>query len=390
MTPFADFLYFGVSLYVLLPNLLLGWTKRLSRYWLLIAAAVMLVVQYGANREILPGWVVWDLWVLLAYALFQFLLAQIYLTIHQHTRNRWFFYSAVLLSLLPLLLAKYLPLAQPSYAVVFVGLSYVTFRCLDTLIAIRDGLVKSIDPLAYFVFLLFFGSISSGPIDRYQRFMGDWQKERSWPDFLQDLDGGLQRVMRGFLYKFILAELVSKYWMDPAAAGTGFWPTVSYMYAYTLYLFFDFAGYSAFAIGFCYFFGIHTPENFDRPFISHNIRDFWNRWHISLSTWFRDHVYSRFVMTAIKGKWFKNKYVASYIGYGLSMGLMGIWHGTAWNYLVYGLYHSVLLILNDVIERSNKKYHWIPKNNQAWNIFSIFVTIQLVCFGLLIFSGRLE
>jgi len=174
-----------------------------------------------------------------------------------------------------------------------------------------------------------------------------------------------------------------------AAAGTGFWPNVSYMYAYTLYLFFDFAGYSAFAVGFCYFFGIHTPENFNRPFLSRNIRDFWNRWHISLSTWFRDHVYSRFVLTAMKGHWFTNKYVASYIGYVLSMGLMGIWHGTSWNYLIYGLYHGVLLILNDVIDRLNKKYKWLPKNHFAWNAFSIFITMQLVCFGLLIFSGKL-
>ena len=108
--------------------------------------------------------------------------------------------------------------------------------------------------------------------------------------------------MTGFLYKFILAALIKQYWLDVAVTGNDFFSILSYMYAYSLYLFFDFAGYSAFAIGFSYLFGIHTPENFNRPFLAHNIRDFWDRWHISLSEWFRDHVYSRFVFAAIKGQ----------------------------------------------------------------------------------------
>jgi membrane protein involved in D-alanine export len=389
MIPFADFLYFGASLYVLIPNLIFGWIKRISKTWIVIATGVMLVLQYGVLKNVLPNTSMWDLWVVLGYAAAQFAIAAIFLAIRRRKANRYAFYTAILLSSIPLLLGKYLPLFQPSYGLVFIGLSYVTFRSLDVLIGIQDGLITALNPIQYLVFLLFFASISSGPIDRYQRFNEDWRRDRSQADFMLDLDGGIQRVMTGFLYKFILAELIRQYWMDPAAAAAGFWPNVSYMYAYTLYLFFDFAGYSAFAVGFCYFFGIHTPENFNRPFLSRNIRDFWNRWHISLSTWFRDHVYSRFVMSAIKGHWFKSKYTASYLGYFLSMGLMGIWHGTAWNYLIYGLYHATLLILNDVFDRLNKKYKWLPKNNPAWDVFSIVVTMHLVCFGLLIFSGKL-
>src|SRR6185295_13716333 len=97
-------------------------------------------------------------------------------------------------------------------------------------------------------------------------------------------DVGVQRIMRGFAYKFLLAALIKTHWLEPAATGHGFWPVVSYMYAYTLYLFFDFAGYSAFAIGVGYLLGIRTPENFKLPFLARNINDFWNRWHISLST----------------------------------------------------------------------------------------------------------
>lgn len=107
--------------------------------------------------------------------------------------------------------------------------------------------------------------------------------------------------------------------------------------------FFDFAGYSAFAISVSYFFGIHTPENFRRPFLARNIRDFWNRWHITLSFWFRDHVYMRFLLAAGRGRWFKSMHTAAILGYFLAFGLMGAWHGLEPHYIIYGLYQATLL-----------------------------------------------
>ena len=160
------------------------------------------------------------------------------------------------------------------------------------------------------------------------------------------------------------------------------------MYAYSFYLFFDFAGYSAFAIGFSYLLGVHTPENFRQPFLARNIRDFWDRWHISLSWWFRDHVYMRFVLAATKERWFKSKYVASYLGFFLSMGLMGLWHGAAWHYIIYGLYHGALLTGHNVFSRWNKQRQ-VFNDGFVWRAASILITFNLVCFGLLIFSGRL-
>ena len=117
--------------------------------------------------------------------------------------------------------------------------------------------------------------------------------------------------------------------------------------------------------------------------------DFWNRWHISLSSFFRDNIYNRFVFAALKGRWFKNKFTASYLGFLLSMGLMGLWHGTAWHYIIYGLYHGTLLILTDMLERNNKKKKWWDENKPVTKIISTLITFQLVCFGLLIFSGHL-
>jgi membrane protein involved in D-alanine export len=242
--------------------------------------------------------------------------------------------------------------------------------------------------MQYLAYLFFFPTISSGPIDRYRRFEKDWQHRRTRAEFLQDLDGAVQRVFTGFLYKFILAALIQQYWLDPVSQRSDALGIASYMYAYSLYLFFDFAGYSMFAIGFSYLFGIHSPENFNRPFLAHDIRDFWNRWHMSLSTWFRDHVYMRFVIAGTKGRWFQDGYLTSYLGFFVMFGLMGLWHGTAVHYLVYGLYHAVLFTLHDLFRRFNRVRR-VWGEGPLWRAAAIFVTFNLVCFGFLIFSGRL-
>jgi membrane protein involved in D-alanine export len=388
MIPYTSFLYFGVSLYVLLPSLLIGWVKKLSRLWIVLATLVMLVVQYSIPQKITANISIPDIWLVVGYVVYEYLAAIIFLAIYRLSKNRPVFYLFLLIGLAPLLAAKFIPLFNIPYSLTFLGLSYVTFRSLDALIGIQDGLILSLPPIQYLTFVLFFPTISSGPIDRYNRFGEDWKKSRSGQEFMQDLDGAVHHIFTGFLYKFILAALIKTYWLDPVAQGTQFLHIVSYMYAYSLYLFFDFAGYSAFAVGFSYIFGIHTPENFNRPFLSRNLRDFWNRWHISLSAWFRDQIYSRFVLAALKGHWFKNKYLASYLGFLITFGLMGLWHGTAWYYLVYGLYHGVMLTVYDLLGRCNKRAK-IWGEGFWWQAASIFITLNVVCFGLLIFSGRL-
>ena len=99
-------------------------------------------------------------------------------------RNRFAFYLALSLNLVPLLAAKFVPLFQPDYPLLFIGLSYVTFRVLDVTIGIQDGLIKAVNPVAYLSFLLFFPTISSGPIDRYRRFEKDWNSDAGSPAIL--------------------------------------------------------------------------------------------------------------------------------------------------------------------------------------------------------------
>jgi membrane protein involved in D-alanine export len=405
MIPYADFLYFGILLYMAVPTLLIRRLVGFSRAWVLLATGAMLIVQYATVAHLLPviaaggSWIsgssgvsgkvteVRDIWVVLACGLFQWAVARTFLGMRRRTSWYWPFPAAVILTLLPLVGARFLPLAMPGAQLGFVGISYMTFRSLDAIFGIRDKLIVSLPSLEFLAFLFFFPAISSGPIDRYRRFKEDWNRPHARAEFWKDLDGGIHRIFTGFLYKFILGASIKVYWIDRIAGG-GLLDTLSYMYGYSLYLYCDFAGYSQFAVGVSYLLGIHTPENFNRPFLAGNIKDFWNRWHISLSTWLRDHVYMRFMLAAAKGRWFTGKYTASYLGFFLTFGLMGLWHGMEPYYLLYGLYHGTLLVGHDLFTRWNKPRR-VWGSGPLWRTAGTVLTFHMVCLGFLLFSGRI-
>src|SRR5205823_3740154 len=147
-------------------------------------------------------------------------------------RRRWVFYAAVLLGLAPLALEKFAPGSRS--VVGFLGISYATFRALDVTFAIEDGLVKDLSPAEYVAYLIFFPSISAGPIDRFRRFRKDYGAPRSREQFLADLDAAVERLFRGMLYAFVVAPLIEHYWLSRASHAQGSVATVSYMYAYSL------------------------------------------------------------------------------------------------------------------------------------------------------------
>jgi membrane protein involved in D-alanine export len=276
----------------------------------------------------------------------------------------------------------------PATTAGFLGLSYVTFRALDVLIGIHDGLVKALPPGRHLAYLLFFPTLSSGPIDRWARFDADLSRPRDRAAVVADAGEAVRRVALGLLLKFVLAALVQRWWLEPAARAAGPAATASYMYAYSAFLYLDFAGYSHMAIGVSRLFGIRTPENFDQPWRATSIADFWNRWHMSLSFWFRDHVYMRVVLAAKRHRWPLSPIAASSLGFLVTFLLMGAWHGLAWHYIAYGLYHAALLSGHQALSRRAKGRAWRSRG-PAWRAAGIALTVQLVCFGFLIFSGRL-
>ncbi|MBA1394933.1 D-alanyl-lipoteichoic acid biosynthesis protein DltB, partial [Lactobacillus sp. XV13L] len=136
--------------------------------------------------------------------------------------------------------------------------------------------------------------------------------------------------------------------------------------------------------------GIETPVNFNKPFAAHNLKEFWNRWHMTLSFWFRDYIYMRFVFWAMKNKLLKSRIAMANIGYLLLFLTMGIWHGETWDYIVYGLFHATVLILTDAWLRFKKKHRQHIPSNWFTKYFAIFMTFNTVCFSFLIFSGILD
>jgi membrane protein involved in D-alanine export len=386
VTPYADFTYFVLLLYVAVPTLILGLLGRAGWRWALLVTVAMLLVQYHESLYVRPHFPVREIWIVLGFAAWQWVTVRAF--VRAGARPGWLFYGALAVSLLPLAATKLVPLVSPTSQFGFLGISYITFRALDVVFCLRDQVIAPPATLDFLMFLFFFPTISAGPIDRYRRFLIDWKKKRTRAEFLIDLDGAVHRFFRGLFYKFVVAALIKQHWLDPAARSGSFGALLSYMYAYSFYLFFDFAGYSAFAISLSYLFGIHTPENFNRPFLARNIRDFWNRWHITLSFWFRDHVYMRFLLAAARGKWFRSLNTAAILGYFLAFGLMGLWHGIELHYIIYGLYQATLLSGFHIFSDWNKR-HRFWRDGLLSNAFAIFITFNFVCFGLLIFSGRI-
>lgn len=274
----------------------------------------------------------------------------------------------------------------------FSGISYVTFKAVQVVIETHGGLIKELSVADELYFLAFFPTFTSGPIDRSRRFVEDVHRKLSSDEYAGLLARGLMLLLAGMLYKLVFATIVHRYYAPAAWSDTtGFWYQVKTAYQYALYLFFDFAGYSLMAMGASYCLGIRTPRNFRAPFVATGIEDFWNRWHITLSTWLRDFVFMRVTRTLMRHKVIKGKdrrLRTAQVGFLCNMALMGAWHGLTPEYLVYGLYHGILLAVAEAYHKKSKFYK--AHHNQNWyKLASWFVTMQLVVLSFAIFSGQI-
>lgn len=389
LQPYQNPTYFVLLAAALLPlaiGLLYG--KRFKVYEMIVSFAFLLLTFGGVKLN--------EGLALLGYVIFETLLVCGYHAYRKKQNSGDVFVLAVILAIAPLLIFKLTPFVTGKPSILgFLGISYLTFKVVGTVMETRDGMIRELKWYHVLHFLLFFPTISSGPIDRYRRFRKDYEKVPSREKYLELLGKGVWNIFLGFFYKFILAyafgtlilPIVSKYALGHGGIS---WWLVAYMYVYAMDLFFDFAGYSLFAVGISYIMGVETPVNFNKPFISKNIKEFWNRWHMSLSFWFRDYIYMRFVFFVMKNKLMKNRVHIASVGYLLLFLIMGFWHGLTWYYIVYGLYHACAIILCDAWLRFKKKHKDKLPHNKFTECLAIFVTFNVVCFSFLIFSGFLD
>lgn len=391
LQPYGNPQYFVYLIIALLPLIIGIYNGYRCRWYQSLISLIFIFLMFDG-----PKW--HQGLMLIFYVIWQWIIVGLYMVYRKKYNNKWFFYLAVILSIIPVATVKITPAVAPDQSNLFgfLGISYLTFRAVGMIMEIRDGFIKEFHPILFIEFLTFMPTISSGPIDRYRRWIKDYNVVPDRDKYLSMLDKAVHYIFLGFLYKFLLAHLfgsiiVPKMSAMAIASGKGLsWGLVGYMYAWSMDLFFDFAGYSLFAVAISYLMGIETPMNFNRPWQSKNLKEFWNRWHMTLSFWFRDFVFMRLVYAMMKNKVFKNKNTVSNVAYVLDMALMGFWHGVTWYYVAYGLLHGIGLAVNDTWLRFKKKHQDKIPHNKFTKCFSIFLTFNVVCLSFLLFSGFLN
>ena len=402
MIPYGTFTFFLIAFIVLIPVIVLGFLGKRSYIYNGISTAIMIVLIFSSDKHNLLGqkYLSVQLLSFIIYVIWQVALIMFYYKSRQKNNTFTKFTTVMVLSILPLAIVKIL---QSSWLgghqihfheskliefVGFLGISYVTFKSVQLIMEIRDGSIKEIKVWKLIQFISFFPTISSGPIDRYKRFVKDDKKVPTSGEYRELVLKAIHMIMLGFLYKYIIAYFIQVYAVNPLQLNLhGFTHMWLYMYAYSLYLFFDFAGYSLFAIAVSYLYGIKTPPNFNQPFKAKNIKDFWNRWHMTLSFWFRDCIYMRSLFYMSRKKLLKSQFAMSNMAFFLNFFIMGIWHGLEVYYIVYGLYHAALFIGYGYYERWRKNHppRW---QNGFTTALSIIITFHFVTFGFLIFSCK--
>ena len=365
--------FFLLLLVVLLIGFVLNYFGKRKDYYILSLSILFAGAVYGKSKSMVV--------YLLAFIIYQYVLVFIAQRMDSKRLK-----PLVMLSILPLVVNKVFAITQ-LHLLAFIGISYMSFKTIQIMLEISDGLIKEkISVKDYLQFLLFFPTVSSGPIDRSRRFLKEINEVMPRKDYLELAGDGIYRIVLGLLYKVVLSTYVYQILLALSNTGTVVY-SIKYMYLYTLYLFFDFAGYSLMAVGSSNVLGIQTPMNFNKPFLSIDIKDFWTRWHITLSTWLRDFVFSRVLMQVIRKKWFKNRLHNAAYAYMVNMLVMGFWHGISVSYIAYGFYHGILMSGFEIYQKKSTFYKK-HKNKTWYKLISWFVTMNLVMVGFFIFSGE--
>lgn len=291
-----------------------------------------------------------------------------------------------LLALLPMLLMK-LDIKTEWFQIV--GLSYISFRTVQIIVDTNNK-ESQISILDFLSFVLFTPTLLIGPIDRSDRFLKNINDETSFNGyrFLE----GLQFILKGLVFKFVLAVLINDFWMSFIVIEN--WVDHVHMaYVYTAYLFFDFAGYSALAVGYGKLLGIDVPINFDKPYLAVNPPDFWRRWHKSLGDWLRDYffkpIYKELSSRDVLNSMLQRQNLALF----LTFFLMGCWNGFKLYYILSGaLFGFYSMVYNTYLYNcKKKKKDIIFKNLNPFVVkgVSIFIMLNLACLAIYVFSGKI-
>ncbi len=311
--------------------------------------------------------------------------------LHERSGRSGALYLGVVLNLASLATFKYLDFLLGSiealtgiglpraHLVLPIGISFFSFQLISYLVdrLRNDAPIYSLRAFASFVLL--FPHLIAGPIVRHNELVPQFARDPRSKGLWQNVATGLILFTLGFAKKVLLsdklAEVVDKAFAEAAHHALGFGDAWTAALAFSFQLFLDFSAYTEMAIGIALMFGLVLPENFRRPYLATDLRDFWRRWHISLSTFIRDYLY----IPLGGSRAGPARYVAATLA---TMGLCGLWHGAGWTYVVWGLWHGVGLIVCRGWQQLRRPLPAVA----AWALTMLFVLVGWVLFRAADFS----
>jgi alginate O-acetyltransferase complex protein AlgI len=380
--------------FVFLPLVLLG-------YHLLRGRSLKYRFLLGASWLFYAAWNALFLWVLLLPTCVDYFAGLLIASAAAPGRRRlWvlasivtnlgflaaFKYTAFLLGN-GLSLARWLGWPVPDWTVTVLlplGISFHTFQGISYTLDVYRGKIAAVRSFADFaLFVAFFPQLVAGPIVRAVDFLPQMTTPPPVTD--RHVLEGLHWFALGFFKKVFLADRLAEF-VDPVFANPFAYDAVTLRWAvlaYAAQIYCDFSGYSDLAVGCARWFGFELPQNFNFPYVAENISEFWKRWHISLSTWMRDYLY-----IPLGGS--RGGRVRTYANLLVTMTLCGLWHGASWNYVLWGFYNGVLLLLHRFYDRALSGRTWADgiRARVLYRALGVAMTFLLVAFGLVMVRAQ--
>lgn len=244
--------------------------------------------------------------------------------------------------------------AGASDFIFLVGISYASFKAIHFIIESYKGDIKHPRFLDFLNFLFFFPAFVSGPINRFNDFIGHSARAvgASWRD---DFSPGMERILHGLFKKFVVTIILFPYTLIGTKVPLeqmASWQILLCLYAYALYFYVDFSGYTDLAIGSARLLGFSLPENFNLPFLKKNLQQLWANWHMSLTGWLTDYVYWPLVRKMRNNEMLRQRpLLASNLAIIATFFLCGAWHGPTFNFVLWGLYHGIGIAAVNVYQK---------------------------------------
>ena len=390
-------LFNSIEFLAFLPIVFMG-------YWLVFKRLRLQNIFVVLCSYVFYGWWDWRFLILIAFTTFCSYASGILLEKKEGDRRaqRWISAVNITLNLLILCVFKYFNFFSENLNNLFrwwgieldwvtldillpVGISFYTFQALSYTIDIyRHKMQPTHDVVAFFAFISFFPQLVAGPIERATNLLPQFLKSRIF-DYGQAVDG-MQQILWGLFKKMVVADNCSRI-VDIVFDNyqqMGSWQLLAGAIFFTFQIYGDFSGYSDIAIGTARLFGINLMKNFNFPYLSRDIAEFWRRWHISLTTWFRDYIYIPLGGSREgKLKSVRNTFIIFVVS--------GFWHGANWTFIIWGLFHA-LLFLPLLLTSNNRKHrgniaagHWLPSVKE---LIQMVMTFFLVAIGWILFRAE--